>query len=154
MDYSALIEYFKKTNMDLQEVPFSAANLTILYPLLANNTDFLEDATAPEGLSLLEARVLLSLYQYPLEYRNPQQQIQLFQLIVKEFAKTLKVSEEGRVAAKALWDAFLAFLRKHRLDYVGFFGTQQEFNEILKDQGWEQKRVAAGKVWLKMELTA
>jgi hypothetical protein len=153
MDYSALIEYFKKTNMDLQEVVFSAANLTILYPLLDNNTDFLEYSTAPEGLSLLEARVLLSLYQYPLEYQNPQQQIQLFQLIVKEFAKTLKVSEEGRVAAKALWDSFLAFLRKHRLDYVGFFGTQQEFNEILKDLGWEQKRVAAGKVWLKMELT-
>ncbi len=154
INYGPIIEYYKKSKLDLQGFAFTAVNITVLWPLLAYNTDFLREVHCPEGLTLLEARVLLSLYQYPLEYRNPQQQVQLFHLVVRQFAEGIKVAEDGRVAAKALWEAFLAFLRKHRLDYVGFFGTQQEFNEILKELGWEQKRVAAGKIWLKMELSA
>ncbi len=150
LDYTQIIQYYKQSKMDLQGATFSGANATLLYPLLAKNTECIECATPVDGLTILEARVLLSLYQYPLEYRNPQQQVLLFQMLVKEFAKGLKAVEEGRVGAKVLWEAFLGFLRKVRLEFVGFFGSHQEFNEVLWELGWEQKRVASGKVWLRM----
>lgn len=145
-DYTELIECFKES-MELQ-ISFDASYTTILYPLLAENTRWLDTVT-PEGITILEAQVLLSIYQYPVEYKNSQQSL-LFQLITKQFVQTLK--REGRVGAKALWEGYLVFLRKYKLDYVGFFGTQQDFNDIVKDAGYERKRMAQGKVWLNMQL--
>lgn len=154
VDYQALIEQYKQSKMDLQGVEFTHAHQSILYPLLAPNTKFLEYASEsfPVNMNDLEVRLIFSLFQYPLEYRNAEHQDIVYQIMIKEFAKALLKDEEGRVGAKALWDAFLLFLRKQKMDYVGFFGTQQEFNDIMRDLGWEQKRIAAGKVWLKMKL--
>lgn len=140
-DYRHHIDMYKQ---GLRPDEFTAAHQPILTHLLASNTEFL----AP--VATLEQRILLTIYQYPVELKVGQ--TDLFVLVVKEFATRGLKRGEGRVGAKAVWDAFLGFLRGHRLDYVGFFGSQQEFNDVLRDLGWEQKRMAAGKVWLKMEL--
>lgn len=140
-DYRPHVDMYKQ-GMRLGD--FGPEHRPILTHLLAPNTEFL----AP--VARLEQRILLSIYQYPVDLKVGY--ADLFALVVKDFAAKGLKPAEGRVGAKAVWDAFLGYLRGHRLDYVGFFGSQHEFNDVLRDLGWEQKRMAAGKVWLKMEL--
>ena len=143
LDYDRVIQKYVATNMAI-DVPTNMTDtlLTHITALLSPNTEFLGD--------MLEMRVFLTLHEYPIEFRNPKQ-LEIFQFFIKEFHRTLKRSEEGRVGAKVLWEAFLIYLRKYKLDFVGFFGSQTDFNEQLRELGWEQKRVAAGKVWMNME---
>lgn len=151
-DYQRMIDSYKQSNMDLQGVEFTHVHIMILYALLTKDTAFLE-YILPTAESL-EMRLVFSLCKYAMEYRNPEHYTVVYQTMIKEFAKELTKDEDGRVGAKALWDVFLLFLRKQKMDYVGFLGTQQEFNDVMRDLGWEQKRIAAGKVWLKMKLPA
>ncbi len=144
-DIDPVIKLFRQTKMDLQGTEVS---LHQVQSLLTSNTAFLE------GEDVLEARVFLELFQSPLELRLPDQKTKLFQRLIHAYsAQCLRSMEGKRTPASQIWDGFLQFLRTKRLDYVGFFGSQMEFNEVMRELGWEQKRISTGKVWINMELT-
>jgi hypothetical protein len=141
-DLEPVIQLFQQTKMDLQGIQIYEIQVQAL---LSPNTAFLEGE--------LEARIFLELFQFPLEVRLPEQKTKLFQRLVHAFSTQVIQSIEGkRAASSQVWDAFLQFLRRKKLDFVGFFGSQMEFNEVLRELGWEQKRIAQGKVWIGMEI--
>ncbi len=146
-DLEPVLRLFRQSKMDLQGTVVSLHQLT---SLLSDNTAFLEGEKEEE---VLEARLFLELFQYPFEVRLPEQKTKLFRLLLQMFSRQcLKAAEGKRAPAAEVWLAFLAFLRRHKLDFVGFFGTQMEFNEIMREFGWSQKRIATGKVWTNMEI--
>lgn len=143
-DIDPVIKLYRQTKMDLQGTEVSIKQVQ---SLLTQNTAFLE------GEDVLEARVFLELFQSPLELRLPDQKTRLFQKLIQTYsAHCLRTLEGKRTPASQIWDGFLTFLRGKKLDYVGFFGTQMEFNENMRELGWEQKRISTGKVWINMEL--
>ncbi len=145
-DMEPVLRLFRQTKMDLHGTVVSCHQLMTL---LSENTAFLEG----EEEEVLEARLFLELFQYPFEVRLPEQKTKLFRLLLQMFSRQcLKAAEGKRAAASEVWLAFLAFLRRHKLDFVGFFGTQMEFNEIMREFGWSQKRIATGKVWTNLEV--
>jgi hypothetical protein len=144
-DIDPVIKLFRQTKMDLQGTEVS---LHQVQSLLTPNTAFLE------GEDVLEARVFLELFQSPLELRLPDQKTKLFQMLIQAYsAHCLRPMEGKRTPASQIWDGFLTFLRGKKLDYVGFFGSQMEFNEVMRELGWEQKRISTGKVWVNVEIT-
>lgn len=149
--YTKIIDEYLKSNMDLMDCEFTDKHIHAIYPLLSENCLALTDDTiAPE--KLFEIQILLSIYEHSVEIRDISQRNMMFEFIVKQFSKTLRKNENSRTTAKVVWDEFLEFLSMNKFNYVSSFGSQSDFNCVMQNLGWEQKRIATGKVWLNLEI--
>lgn len=144
-----VLQYLDRCETPLDMGTLEPHHAAHLCALLAPQAKILGD-----GEEMLEMKLLLSLYANPLaRASNRQHMSQLFEIVVKKFAELTMARKEGlTVRSCTMWEAFISFLRQHRLDFVGFFGLQTTFNDILRDQGFEQKRLAAGKMWMNVAL--
>jgi hypothetical protein len=141
-----LITYFKDTGMDMMnmKIPTTAC----LIPLL--DKSLVKRMTPVDPKRLLEVRVCLAMYRHPLAYKWSDNKSLLFRLVVQTFQMAHCGPSRQVMAASTLWGHWLTFLRQHDLEFAGMFGNQAEFNDIMRDLGWEQKRQASGKVWMNM----
>jgi hypothetical protein len=141
-----LITYFKDTGMDMMNVKIPST--ACLIPLLDNSV--VKRVAAVDPKRSLEVRICLAMYRHPLAYKWSDNKSLLFRYAVQTFQMAHCGPSRYSLAASTLWAHWIAFLRTHDLEFAGMFGNQAEFNDVMRDLGWEQKRQASGKVWMNM----
>ena len=132
---------------EIQELCKDVADLYDIFRLF-KEVHFL-DSTNPKHVKMVLA----------LKGQTPERQGDfVFQTVVQMFAETfLQKDASAKLASSVAWDSFNDFL-KHPLFSekvsVTEYGSQVSFNTTLKGLGFEQKRIASGKVWLGVKYVA
>jgi hypothetical protein len=130
-------------------VPDPQPSIDVALQWVDESYEFLINLPTVSSDETLEMILLLSIYQHVQTSDWKVHKLAVFRFMIVAFCHFHLVQQTGtKVPASLLWEHFLLFLRSHQLDFVGFFGTQADFNEQLREQGFEQKRISSGKIWM------
>jgi hypothetical protein len=155
-DKNIIQDFFTKSKRDaclktlmLDDHIFGCINVEFLIESF-NDMQFLDSSKFEHVklallLRLFERGKELQLYEYEKENREF-----IFETVIKIFMDRYVMKDStARTNASTLRDGFNGFLKGvKQLAHVAEYGNQSYFNNILKSLGWEQKRLANGKVWI------